>query len=288
LVNDFSQKPLLVAVSGGVDSIVLLDKLYRSGRRDLIIAHVDHGIRKDSASDAQFVKNIAERLGLSFELTTLRLGSHASEDTARQARYDFLRKMAHKHRATIVTAHHADDVVETVAINLTRGTGWRGVAVLGAPDIMRPLTGLFKSEIIDYAQTHSLEWREDSTNQTDRYLRNRIRTRCQTLTKDEKLQLLALWATQKYNAEQIDLEVQMLVTDRRHFYIMTNDNVAIEVLRGFLLQHSVRLTTPQLRRALHAIKAARPKTRFALDEQKYLYFSSTTVHVEVDSDIIIG
>ena len=287
MANDFSQKPLLVAVSGGVDSIVLLDKLYRSGRRDLIIAHVDHGIRKDSADDAQFVKSIAERLGLPFELTTLKLGSHASEDTARQARYDFLRKMAQRHQAMIVTAHHADDVVETVAINLTRGTGWRGLAVLGAPDIMRPLTGLFKSELIDYAQAHSLEWHEDSTNQTGRYLRNRIRSRCQTLTKDEKSQLLALWATQKHNAEQIDLEVQALVTDKRHFYIMTNDNIAIEVLRSFLLQHSVRLTTPQLRRALHAIKAALPKTRFALDGRMYLYFSSTTVHVEADSDIII-
>lgn len=74
-----------------------------------------------------------------------------------------------------MTAHHADDVVETIAINLLRGTGWRGLAVFGADDVYRPMTVWFKHEIIEYAKKHQLEWREDSTNASDAYLRNRVR-----------------------------------------------------------------------------------------------------------------
>lgn len=273
---------MLVAVSGGVDSVVLLDKLRRSDPSNLIVAHVDHGIREDSAQDAQFVRGLAEKLDVPFELATLSLGSKASEDSARRARYDFLRNVAKKHHATIVTAHHADDIIETVAINLTRGTGWRGLAVLGASDIKRPLTGLFKSEIVDYALAHNLEWREDSTNKTPQYLRNRIRAKCQTLTTDERLQVLALWAAQSHVARQIDSEIHTIMTNKRHFYIMNDEGVGIETLRGFLLQQSIRLTTPQLRRALYAIKTARSNARFVLGKRIRLYFTATTFHVEVD------
>lgn len=282
MANDSNAESLIVAVSGGVDSVVLLDKLHRAGRTRLIVAHVDHGIRDDSSLDAQFVAELAARLGLQFELTTLALGADASEDVARQARYKFLRSIAKKHQARIVTAHHADDVIETIAINLTRGTGWRGLAVLGAADIERPLTNLFKSEIIEYAHTHNLAWREDSTNLTSKYLRNRIRAKCAALTVDEKLQILALWAAQADIAKQIDAEIPTLLSNERHFYIMNSESTGVEVLRRFLLDYAIRLTSPQLRRALYCVKAAQPGTRFPLGVGKYLYFSMTTFHLEAD------
>jgi tRNA(Ile)-lysidine synthase len=128
----------IVAVSGGVDSVVLLDMLSKTQHK-LIVAHVDHGIRgKESAADARFVAALARRYQLPFVSTELHLGAHASEETAREKRYEFLFGEAEKYRAVVVTAHHRDDIIETITLNLTRGTGWRGLAVLARKDIERP------------------------------------------------------------------------------------------------------------------------------------------------------
>ena len=128
----------VVAVSGGVDSVVLLHQMVQDGGSELVVAHFDHGIREDSDLDAQFVRELAQSYRLPCEVRREELGSGASEELARNRRYAFLREVAKKHRATIVTAHHMNDIPETIAINLTRGTGWRGLAVLGS-DVHRPL-----------------------------------------------------------------------------------------------------------------------------------------------------
>src|SRR5690606_22278428 len=140
----------IVAVSGGVDSMVLLDMLVREGSHELIVAHFDHGIRADSHKDATFVQDVAKKYGLPFEKRREVLGEKASEALARERRYAFLRSVAARHEAKIVTAHHLDDVVETVAINITRGTGWRGLAVMDT-DIVRPLVDMEKKELVRYA-----------------------------------------------------------------------------------------------------------------------------------------
>ena len=130
----------VVAVSGGVDSVVLLDMVAQEvAPQRLIVAHFDHGIRPESADDAAFVKSLAKQYGLTFETKREELGANASEELAREHRYAFLRDVAKRYSATIMTAHHADDIIETIAINMTRGTGWRGLAVLDSPGIERPL-----------------------------------------------------------------------------------------------------------------------------------------------------
>ena len=111
----------IVAVSGGVDSVVLLDMLSKTQHK-LIVAHVDHGIRgKESAADARFVAALARRYQLPFVSTELHLGAHASEETAREKRYEFLFGEAEKYRAVVVTAHHRDDIIETFLLNLFHG-----------------------------------------------------------------------------------------------------------------------------------------------------------------------
>lgn len=252
----------VVAVSGGVDSVVLLHILMQQPGLKLIVAHFDHGIRDDSAQDAEFVSRIAATYGLPFESKREELGKHASEELARTRRYEFLRSVAKKHDALIATAHHADDAVETIAINLIRGTGWRGLAVLDS-DIIRPLLDMGKQDILEYAALHNLSWHEDSTNASDAYLRNRIRQKTTTLTPDEKQQLLGLRTHQIGLKSKVEIEIKGLMGEEPFFsrYMLTHcdPKTAMECLRVIT---NGRLTRPQLSRAVLAIKTSLPGSIF--------------------------
>ncbi len=250
----------VVAVSGGVDSVVLLDMMYNQSILckvepcKVVVAHFDHGIRDNSHEDAEFVRGLAEKYGLPFEIKREELGKNASEEKARDERYAFLRSVAKKYNAKLVTAHHADDVIESIAINLSRGTGWRGLAVLDS-DVVRPLTNINKAEVIEYAKKNNLKWCEDSTNSTDAYLRNRIRQKITGLDEDVKRQLLCLWEAQKDVKSLIGKESAKLIgrgpSYGRYFFTHVDDRIGSELLRHIVKWH---LTRPQRLKALHAIK----------------------------------
>jgi len=167
----------VVAVSGGVDSMVLLDVLAGQPDLKLVVAHYDHGIRSDSHEDYDLVERTAYRLGLQFYGERGQLGRHASEALARQKRYEFLyRVQAESGASAIITAHHQDDVLETAILNLIRGTGRRGLTSLASRDgLIRPLLHVAKQDVLVYAKSHGIEWREDSTNSDTKYLRNKVR-----------------------------------------------------------------------------------------------------------------
>ena len=250
----------VVAVSGGVDSIALLHMLTQTTNHEIIVAHFDHGIRDDSAEDAAFVGSLATEYGFPFETLREELGPQVSEEMARNRRYTFLRNVAKKYNGRIVTAHHGDDVVETIAINLHRGTGWRGLAVLDS-DILRPLTLLSKADLVEYAKQRGLDWREDSTNKSDKYLRNRLRQLTKVLDPEVKRELLALRSQQLQTKREINQGIAELVGDgpnySRYFFTHIPPQVAIECLRFVT---DAKLTRPQLERALLAIKTASPKS----------------------------
>lgn len=264
----------LVAVSGGVDSVVLLDMLVKQGKHSLIVAHFDHGIRSESAEDEVFVRQLAESLGLTYVSKREVLGSSASEALARDRRYAFLKNEAKKHQAQLVTAHHLDDLVESIAINLHRGTGWRGVAVFGS-SIERPLLNMPKAAIIQYAKANQLEWREDATNSTNTYLRNRLRKKTASLSIDQKRQLHALQATQKQLHDEITKEVGELVgkgpSYSRYLFTTLPIRVALECLR-VMTQGS--LTRPQLERLLHAIKTTASGKKYEAGSGIIVQFST--------------
>ncbi|HSX29754.1 MAG TPA: tRNA lysidine(34) synthetase TilS [Candidatus Saccharimonadales bacterium] len=177
---DIAIKPgtYIVAVSGGVDSMVLLDLLARQ-KEDLrlIVAHFEHGIRPDSEADFKLVQAAAKKYGLPFAAAHGKLGPDASEAAARTARYAFLEQLLAEEKAdAIITAHHQDDVLETAILNMLRGTGRLGLSSLRSRDhLLRPLLGYSKQGILDYAAQHDIVWHEDSTNADERYLRNYIR-----------------------------------------------------------------------------------------------------------------
>lgn len=256
----------ILAISGGVDSVVLLDMLAdKNPASKLIVAHFDHGIRTESGDDAAFVRRLAGSYGLEYCEGRAQLGVGASEETARMARYKFLYELANRHDSVIVTAHHLDDLVESVAINLHRGTGWRGLAVMSRSGIVRPLLAMTKQEIYDHALSHRLEWVEDATNRDMRYLRNRLRRSITHLPHETKLQIAGLRDSQMKLAELVEGETaafSSLDAQPRHLYIMADHAAARELLRAYFVSHQLPTPTqPQLDRLLAAIKTARPGSR---------------------------
>ncbi len=258
-------KPLyIVAVSGGVDSIVLLDRLVQAGEARLIVAHVDHGIRSESADDATFVRTCTEMYKLSFEAIRLELGADASEERARAARWQFLRGVKNKYQADkIVTAHHADDVVETMIINMSRGTGWRGIATLRETDeIKRPLLSMRKRDIIAYANEHGLEWREDASNVDEKYRRNYVRRKIIPRSSDEQFEELTSLHTQQLELrEEIEREATSLSPAlHRYDFAMWPDDVAREMLRT----HVGSLTRRECNQLLLFVRVGRPHKQLSL------------------------
>jgi tRNA(Ile)-lysidine synthase len=174
-----SGEVVLVACSGGVDSVVLAHACAELlGGRRVVLAHVDHQVRAESGEDARFVECFASVHHLDSRVVALRPGSPASEAALRRARYDALESMRQAVGAKwILTAHTRNDQAETVLLAIVRSgraTTLRGIPIRRGA-ILRPLLRVSRDEIRDYAASLGLEHREDPTNREPMYLRNRIR-----------------------------------------------------------------------------------------------------------------
>jgi len=185
----------LIGVSGGRDSVALLHWLIGLGYKKLIVCHLNHQLRgRSSDADARFVKKLAVKYQLDFELGTANIRALAKkkkisiETAAREARYSFFAKGAKRRRChTIFLAHHADDLVETFLLNLIRGAGLTGLAAMrqvstrDADDfelrLVRPFLSIWRKEIDSYVGEHRLDFREDASNKNIVAMRNRIRHR---------------------------------------------------------------------------------------------------------------
>ncbi len=177
-------KKLLLAVSGGIDSMVLLELCHRA-QLDIRVAHCNFQLRGDeSDGDEDFVKSQCEKLGILVFVNHFDTGKFAEEQklsiqlVARKLRYDWFKTLLiNNDYDYILTAHHLDDSLETFLINFTRATGLDGLT--GIPkqngDIVRPLLAFSRHEIETYAKENNLQWREDSSNASDKYLRNKLR-----------------------------------------------------------------------------------------------------------------
>lgn len=268
----------VVAVSGGVDSIVLLHLLQAMPQLDLVVAHFDHGIRAESGEDRQFVQALAGEYGLPFAYEEGKLGPDASEAAAREARYAFLRRVMLGTRAqAIITAHHEDDLLETAIINLLRGTGRKGLSALkGRDDIYRPLLHVPKQEIRVYAEQHGLAWREDRTNADTAYLRNYIRHKLlPRFTPEARQRFRALID----NAAVTNTTVDTLLTNYlhlqptantldRHAIIMLPHATTRELLAAWLRAHGVRsFDKKMIERLTVAAKTYAPGKQLDIDNR---------------------
>jgi len=181
---------LLLAVSGGADSMALLDLATATmEERTLLVAHVDHGIAPESAEVAQRVAAAAAERRLEFLIERLELGPDASETRAREGRHAALRRIRDRCGARyVLLAHHADDQIETALMRLARGSGPAGLAAmepLAAP-LARPLLGFRRTELVAYCRARGLGWWDDPANRDLRHDRVWFRERLLPLL-DERL-----------------------------------------------------------------------------------------------------
>ena len=240
----------VVAVSGGVDSMVLLDSLaLLRPRLDIRphVVHVHHGLRGKAADrDAALVVAEAARRGLGVTVTRLdpagRPRGTSTQVWAREARYASLEAVRHRVKAAwVLTAHTLEDQAETLLLNLLRGTGPRGLAGIPASrdQILRPLLGVSRAEIEGYATVHQVPFREDASNASDRYRRNRIRH-----------QLLPLLA-KEYNPRIVESLASLAA-------LLREDEAALAAAATALVAEGVRRGKRDVQIDLPRFRSARP------------------------------
>lgn len=177
IAQDYLDQKICLMVSGGVDSMVLLDIAVKAvDPKNIVVFHLDHNVRDDSQYDLKFVHKTCSTLGVKFYEKTL------SADHENQNVEAHWRKLRKKHvneaatdfgAKTILTAHHATDLVETMIFRLTKGCGINGLSPFDKTT--KPFWDIPKSELIKYATENQLEWKEDSSNNNTDFERNLIR-----------------------------------------------------------------------------------------------------------------
>jgi len=178
---------VVVGLSGGADSVALTDVLVQlapaRGFR-VVVAHLDHALRRDSSEDARFCADLCERLGLDFHAARADVRARARRDgggleaAGRQERYAFLRRVRRQEGAVVVAvAHTQDDQAETFLLHLLRGAGRTGLRSMEAvrDDLLRPLLQVSRAQVLSHLRSRGLEWREDPSNRDLSIPRNRVR-----------------------------------------------------------------------------------------------------------------
>lgn len=204
---------VVIALSGGPDSVYLLYKLNKLGCR-IIAAHFNHKLRgKDSDLDQQFCKNLCNKLNIEFETEDFNVKKYANskkmnlEEAAREKRYEFLNRIKEKHKAKyIVTAHHADDNIETFLMNFLRGVGLNGLKSMKQLNgsILRPILEVSKIDILKYLKKNKLKYRIDKTNNDTALIRNKLRAEVIPKLKEIQPNLIEIFNRNTANLAEIN------------------------------------------------------------------------------------
>ena len=283
--------PILLAFSGGADSVALLDMLQKEySKAPILLAHVNHGIRGEEAlRDRAFCENVAKERGLEIAILNADVPALAKErgqsieEAAREVRYAFFADlMSERNIPILLTAHHADDHLETILFRIARGTGLSGLSGISlirpfeVGHLVRPLLGFTKQNVLWYCMKNDLSFVADSTNTDTAYARNRIRAKVIPV-------LESLYADASHRAVRMSAELaeddaylrevtqQLLVENKTH------DGISIKALRGahpairrralqmwFEEERNVSFEAIHLQALLHLVESGDTTARVAL------------------------
>lgn len=262
IISNFSYlvgKKLLIACSGGLDSVVLTHLMKEAGF-EISLAHCNFSLRgKESDGDEMFVIGLAKQMNISVFAETFDTHKFAEEHkvstqmAARTLRYNWFDEILINFKFDfLLTAHHLDDDLETFFINLSRGTGLNGLTGIPKKNnkIIRPILDFSREEILQYAEKNNLKWREDSTNQKSDYLRNKLRLEVlpkfketnETVLKNFQKTQKNLQASRHLIEDYMSLIYKLVVSEAKDSYKINiqklkelphTDELLYELLNGF-------------------------------------------------------
>jgi len=238
---DLREKSLLIAISGGLDSVVLTHLLHRLEFK-ITLTHCNFNLRAaESDEDEQFINNLAHDLNIECHTTYFNTMEYASQKgisiqmAARELRYDYFKKICDANNYDyILTAHHLDDQIETFLINLNRGAGLNGLQ--GIPQengiVLRPLLPFSRDQIKQYALENDISWREDSSNASNKYQRNQLRNQILPLLHQALPELKAhFYQTLEYLKGSQDLIEDVILRFRESAIQNTKTGIKIDIFQ---------------------------------------------------------
>ena len=299
---------LITATSGGPDSMALLSlliKLSKTKKITIICAHVNHNLRKESQEEAIMVEKYANENNLIFEKMEINHYEGNTENYARTQRYNFFEKLIKKYNATyLLTAHHGDDLTETILMRMLRGSSLKGysgfqeITDKETYKIYRPLITKTKDELLNYVKTNNIPYAVDKTNFSEEYTRNRYRLNILPILKKENksvhLKFLKFSETLKLYDDHINKEVneklnKVYQNNNLNLKLFENEDELIkrkilyQILNNLYYKNISLITDNHVELILNIIESSRPNLKINLPSKvlviknyQNLYFTQNT------------
>lgn len=299
---------LITATSGGPDSMALLSlliKLSKTKKITIICAHVNHNLRKESQEEAIMVEKYANENNLIFEKMEINHYKGNTENYARTQRYNFFEKLIKKYNATyLLTAHHGDDLTETILMRMVRGSSLKGYSGFqeitdnGTYKIYRPLITKTKDELLNYVKTNNIPYAVDKTNFSEEYTRNRYRLNILPILKKENksvhLKFLKFSETLKLYDDHINKEAneklnKVYQNNNLNLKLFENEDELIkrkilyQILNNLYYKNISLITDNHVELILNIIESSRPNLKINLPSKvlviknyQNLYFTQNT------------
>ena len=299
---------VITATSGGPDSMALLSlliKLSKTKKITIICAHVNHNLRKESQEEAIMVEKYANENNLIFEKMEINHYEGNTENYARTQRYNFFEKLIKKYNASyLLTAHHGDDLTETILMRMVRGSSLKGYSGFqeitdnGTYKIYRPLITKTKDELLNYVKTNNIPYAVDKTNFSEEYTRNRYRLNILPILKKENksvhLKFLKFSETLKLYDDHINKEVneklnKIYQNNNLNLNLFENEDELIKrkilykILNDLYYKNISLITDNHVELILNIIESSRPNLKINLPNKvlviknyQNLYFTQNT------------
>lgn len=299
---------LITATSGGPDSMALLSlliKLSKTKKITIICAHVNHNLRKESQEEAIMVEKYANENNLIFEKMEINHYEGNTENYARTQRYNFFEKLIKKYNATyLLTAHHGDDLTETILMRIVRGSSLKGysgfqeITDKETYKIYRPLITKTKDELLNYVKTNNIPYAVDKTNFSEEYTRNRYRLNILPILKKENksvhLKFLKFSETLKLYDDHINKEAneklnKVYQNNNLNLKLFENEDELIkrkilyQILNNLYYKNISLITDNHVELILNIIESSRPNLKINLPSKvlviknyQNLYFTQNT------------